>query len=121
MKYLKKKVKKVGKFIKRVNKHPTTKKIANIGKIAQMVKLLNVEKKRVDINYTGVNFSQFNGVGVGGAQCLAMSPVIIQGISGSTRNGNSLKMVSACFDFQISQQSSAINNSICRWYIVWRR
>jgi len=114
----KKIVRKTKKFVKKVNRHPATKAVASVAKIAQMVKLLNVEKKRVDVSYTAQNFSQFNGVGVGGALCLNMQPVIIQGITGSTRNGNSLKIVSACFDFQISQQASAINNSSSRWFII---
>ena len=111
-------IKRTKKFVKKVNRHPVTKGIASIAKIAQMVKLLNVEKKRSDVTYTNQNFGQFNGVGVGGALCLPMTPVILEGVTGSTRNGLSLKLVSACIDIQFSQQSSALNNSLIRWHLI---
>jgi len=114
----KKTFRKVNKVARKVNRHPVTKGIASIAKIANMVRLMNVEKKRVDITYSNINFSQFNGVGVGGYSALAMTPTIIQGVTGSTRNGNSVKIVSACFDFQFTQQSNALNNSNIKWYIV---
>ena len=111
-------IKRTKKFVKKVNRHPVTKGVASIAKIAQAVKLFNVEKKRVDISYSGLNFSQFNGVNIAGYLPLSMQPVIIQGVTGSTRNGNSIKIVSACFDFQFSQQAQALNNSSIRWYII---
>jgi hypothetical protein len=117
----KKTVRKVRKIVKKVNRHPVTKGIASIAKIAQMVKMFNVEKKRVDISVQTANFAQFNGAVVtGGAYCASLTPVIPQGITGSTRNGNSLKLVSACLDIQFLQQSAAINNSNIRWYLVSR-
>jgi len=118
MKRGKRMVRKATKFVKKVNRHPITKGIASVAKIAQMVKLLNVEKKRVDITFSNINFSQFNGVGIAGYSALAITPTIIQGITGSTRNGNSVKLVSACFDFQFTQQANALNNSNIKWYIV---
>ena len=39
-------IKRTKKFVKKVNRHPVTKGVASIAKIAQAVKLFNVEKKR---------------------------------------------------------------------------
>jgi len=111
-------IRKVRKVVRKVNRSKITKGVASIAKIAQAVKLFNVEKKRSDITYSNQNFGQFNNVGVGGALCLAMTPTIIQGISGNTRNGNSLKLVSACLDIQFAQQASALNNSKIRWHLI---
>ena len=37
-------IKRTKKFVKKVNRHPVTKGVASIAKIAQAVKLFNVEK-----------------------------------------------------------------------------
>jgi len=120
MKRVKRGVRKVTKFAKKVNRHPVTKGIANIAKIAQMVKLLNVEKKRVDFNYAGsfLSLGQYNTALATGALATAMTPTISQGITGSTRNGNSIKLVSCCLDLFVSQQANTINAMKLRWFFV---
>jgi len=126
-------VKKAKRFVRRVGKKVLgmAKKryvskgrpnVSNIYKDVMMLKkLINVEKKRVDVSVTTVNFGQFNGVGIGGASCQPITPVIVQGITGSTRNGNSLKLVSACLDIQFAAQLNSINGLNLKWYLINRK
>lgn len=88
--------------------------------VAMLKRALNVEKKRVDVA---------DGVGVplglqatanDGAFKVSLNPPIPQGVTANTRNGNSVKFVSACLDFQVTQQVNAINAFRYRWFIVNR-
>lgn len=94
----------------------------NIMSDVKMLKqLVNVEKKRVDFTQlTTLQFGALNGVGVSGAQCVNVVPVISQGTTNSTRNGNSVKLVSACLDVQFAQQLSCVNDLKLRWVLICR-
>lgn len=86
----------------------------------QAARLLNVEKKRVDVAQgNGVTFAQFAGAGTG-LYASDITPTPAEGITGSTRNGLSLKLVSACMDIQINQSASTINEFRYKWFIVCR-
>jgi len=101
-----------------------TKGGANIKNILSDVKLLkslvNIEKKRVDVTQSLFSIGQFNGVSNSGGTCLNITPIIAQGITGSTRNGNSIKLISGCLDLNILQMASAINQMKIRYQIYVR-
>lgn len=94
----------------------------NIMNDVKMLKhLVNVEKKRKDFTQiTALPVAALNGVGVSGAQCFNISPAIAQGITQGTRNGNSIKLTSACFDIQFAQQTSTVNDLKVKWHIICR-
>lgn len=82
--------------------------------------LMNIEKKRVDVaDGVGVPLG-LQATAADGAFKVDLSPAIPQGVTGNTRNGNSIKFVSACLDFQVSQQVNAINQFRYKWYLVNR-
>lgn len=94
---------------------------SNIAKDVAMLKsLVNVEKKRVDktISVPQV-FGQRNG-SADGFHCNVITPVIPQGLTGSTRNGNSVKLTSGVLDFAIYQQGNTINNLKIKLWILCR-
>jgi len=94
--------------------------IKNIMADVKMLKhLVNTEKKRVDINHVGQGVGQFAGA-VSGNYALSINPTPAQGITGSTRNGLSIKIVSMCMDLQVQQQSGSLNDIKLRYYIVCR-
>lgn len=112
-------VKKVAKkgwnTMRTLNAMQTAGSLAGIG-----MKLMNVEKKRVDVSQgVGVAFALNNGV-TSGAYAVDITPTPAQGVTGSTRNGNSVKIVSACIDLQIKQDALTVNSFKYRWYIVTR-
>ena len=85
------------------------------------MRLMNVEKKRLDVapNQTGTAFALTAGL-ASGAYVSDITPAISQGISGTTRNGNSIKLVSACLDIQVKQQPSCVNQFRYKYFIVCR-
>jgi len=96
---------------------------ANINQIAKDVMMLkhlvNVEKKRFDLGITSnVGVGQLSGAGVSGQFSTVITPFPVEGITGNTRIGNSIKLVSGCLDMQFSQQSVAVNEVKLRWVIV---
>nr|UOF82787.1 capsid protein [Cressdnaviricota sp.] len=129
-------IKKAGRFAKKAKVGKTWKKARGAikkrygrpggrSKLAQDVAMLkaivNVEKKRKDFTQVSVlPVGALNGVGVSGAQCINISPLIAQGVTQGTRNGNSLKLTSACFDIQFAQQTSTVNDLKVRWVIICR-
>jgi hypothetical protein len=94
--------------------------VKNIYKDVMMLKsLVNVEKKRVDFfPALPVSFGQTAGAGLSGAYASNISPVIAQGLTNSTRNGNSLKLVSACVDIQFAQSVNTVNAIKIKYFIV---
>lgn len=114
-------VKKVGAAIKKRYVGKGGVKMGQIYKdVALLKRAINVEKKRVDVaDGTGVPLG-LQATAAEGAFKVEMTPPIAQGITGNTRNGNSLKIVSACLDFQVSQQVNAINAFKYKWYFVCR-
>jgi len=98
---------------------------ANVNQIAKDVMMLkhlvNVEKKRVDRTIsTAVNFAQYATAGVTGAYSAVITPIIAEGVTGQTRNGLSVKLVSACLDIQFGQQANQAANLKIKWYLVMR-
>lgn len=122
-----KKFKKVVKrtATKRYTKGARGKRTLNLKKIGQDVMMLknlvNVEKKRVDLfTATALAVGQLAGAGITGANCTQITPVIAQGITNSTRNGNSVKLTSLYLSMQYAQQANTINDIKLRYYIICR-
>lgn len=86
------------------------------GDAAKLVQLMNVEKKYVDVviasNDTPFSQSEF--------YVSEVAPALAQGITGSSRNGNSVKLVSARMDFQIRGQSASTNELRYKWMLICR-
>lgn len=118
---------KIGKTYKKVrtmakNRYGRQGGRANLAADVAMLKnLVNVEKKRVDL-FTGTALAvgQLAGAGVTGANCTQITPVIAQGITGSTRNGNSVKLNSLYLSMQIAQQANTVNDLKLRYYVICR-
>lgn len=119
-------VRRAGRAVYRAAKKRYVKKggpnVKNIYKDVMMLKgLINVEKKRID--YTSglpASFAEISGAGNSGAAVLNITPVAPQGITNSTRNGNSIKLVSGCLDVQFAQSINATNAIRYRYAIVCR-
>lgn len=96
--------------------------VKNIYNDVMMLKhLVNVEKKRFDVTLnTSTPVAQVSTAGVSGQYSAIITPYPLEGVTGSTRIGNSFKIVSACVDIQFAQQSACINKMRLRWYIVCR-
>lgn len=97
--------------------------VANIYKDVMMLKsLVNVEKKRFDTTSAGpLTIGQTAGVGVSGGVCVNVSPAIAEGITGSTRNGLSFKIVSCCLDMYFNQSVNATNAVKIKWYMIMKK
>ena len=109
--------KKAGKVVKKAAKgRYAPKGKINYAKIAQdaakLVKLMNVEKKYITHTNNAFAFAQTSFAS------FTITPGIAQGITGNTRNGNSLKLVSARADFQIKTQASTVNAFKYKYYII---
>lgn len=78
----------------------------NLYKEVQAIKkMVNAEKKNADtISTTTVNFAEKNGAASGG-NCFDIMPTISQGNTEDQRNGDSLKVCSAVFQFEVSTNS----------------
>jgi len=94
--------------------------VKNIYKDVMMLKsLVNVEKKRIDFSPAlPVSLGATAGAGVTGAYASLISPTIPQGLTGSTRTGNSLKLVSGCLDIQFAQSVNTVNAIKIKYFIV---
>jgi len=94
--------------------------VKNIYKDVMMLKnLVNVEKKRKDVTLTTPSsLGATAGAGVTGAFNADITPAISQGNDNSTRNGNSLKLVSMCVDIQFGQSVNTNNAVRLRYFIV---
>jgi len=127
-KFLKKAVKAGKRFVKkRYNIGGKKKGPLNVGAlaadVAKMAMMINAEKKVYAITAQNV-LGQPVGVGqvsanVTGTSCFDITPLISQGVTAETRNGDSIKLHSAYFQFMVSQQLNGIvGNKACieLWY-----
>lgn len=87
--------------------------VARIAKDAAMiVRTLNAEKKIWAIAAgnslsTGQAVGQVNG-NSSGTRCYDITPLLEQGVTATTRNGDSVKFTSAYFQFMVSQQTANV-------------
>jgi len=96
--------------------------VRNIYKDVMMLKgLVNAEKKRLDVAITTpASFGATAGAGVTGLFAQNITPLIAQGVTGSTRNGLSVKLVSGCLDLQFAQSVNTVNQVRIRYFLVCR-
>lgn len=112
---VKKVAKKAWSVAKTLNSVQTASTLAGIG-----MRLMNIEKKRIDVAQgNGVSFAQFAGAATG-AYAVDITPTISQGVTGNTRNGLSVKLVSCCADIQINQSTNTVSEFRYKWFIVCR-
>ena len=109
-KYAKKVAKKTYKGVKRAVKNRYVRgnrpDYVNVVKdIIYLKSVLNPEKKRWQYNLTDTTVGQCNANG-SAFLCLDVTPSMAQGITSATRNGNSIKLHSADFKFQLQQMSA---------------
>lgn len=83
----------------------------NLGTLASDVmmlkKVINAEKKYFNYNGGGpFDFGQVNGTSSTGAICYDITPLVSQGLGPDGRMGASIKLCSALYQFQITQQSA---------------
>lgn len=82
----------------------------NLGTLASDVmllkKMVNAEKKFFNKLYTKNTVSQAFGATGTGASCTDITPLIDQGLGPDGRTGASVKLCSALYQFQITQQSA---------------
>lgn len=91
------------------NRYVKNKPIQNIRNIVSdvnmMKKMLNVEKKHITIFRKSQPVGQVNGL-ISGLNATDITPIIPQGITAETRNGNSVKLVSSYIQFQFFHQAN---------------
>lgn len=108
---------------KGVKRRYVKKGAANIPNILADLKMLkhlvNVEKKRYDVTFTTQTVAQKAGA-ISGAYMLNITPSPNEGVTGGTRIGLSIKLVSCCIDMKFEQQTNNINNMKLKYYIVCR-
>lgn len=82
----------------------------NYGQMAQDVlmlkKMVNAEKKSYQATFPFASMGQTN-VNATGAVIYDITPLLSQGVGADARTGNSVKLTSALYQFQISHQSNA--------------
>lgn len=117
----KQRVKTVVKAVKKRYVKPEGLNLKQIYSDVALIKgMLNTEKKRIEVAQgAGVSFAQFSGASTG-LYAVDITPVIPQGTTGSTRNGLSVKLCSACMDIQINQSTNTTNEFRYKWFIVCR-
>lgn len=115
-------VKKIGAAAKKRYVKKGGPNVRNIYKDVMMLKgLVNAEKKRLDVNITTpASFGATAGAGVTGLYAVNVTPLISQGVTGSTRNGLSVKLVSGCLDIQFGQSTNTNNQVKIRYFLVCR-
>jgi hypothetical protein len=75
-----------------------------VSDVAKVVKMVNAEKKSIEYGFSTV-VGQVQGSN-SGHYVADVTPLMAQGTDAFTRNGNSVKVVSSFFQFQITQQSA---------------
>jgi len=94
--------------------------IKNIYNDVMMLKhLVNVEKKRYDVTFTTQTVAQ-NAGAISGAYMLNITPSPNEGVTGGTRIGLSIKLVSCCIDLKFAQQANAVNDIKLRYFLICR-
>lgn len=87
----------------------TAKDIAMLAKsIVEIRARLNVEKKHIDRDVITDTFGQVS-VNNAGFRAIDVTPVVAQGVTGTTRIGNSLKLTGMSFPIQFSGMSRTIS------------
>jgi len=86
--------------------------LSDAKKLVNLAKSLNAEKKILSIGSanglaTGQNVGQVSQ-NLSGARCFDLTPLMPQGTGASDRTGNSVKLHSSYYQFQVQQQSSAV-------------
>lgn len=76
--------------------------------VMTLKRLINVEKKYVDVTSIVSSFAQVNGAGEG-SLTLDVTPTIPQGSANGQRNGNSVKITGMYIRAQIRSQANQIN------------
>lgn len=79
--------------------------------VARVVSMVNAEKKYVTYPVASFAVGQvdFNS---SGARQFDVTPLMTQGVDASSRNGNSIKICSSFFQFQVQQQSSTVTTPL---------
>lgn len=93
--------------------------------VANMKMLINVEKKHLHSNVTDqMQFAQSNTLAYtnyGGVYVANVTPQISQGVTASTRTGNSVKATGCCFEFEVVGDSALVNSLAYKIHIVRKR
>lgn len=87
--------------------------------IYNIKRLINVEKKRYDSTLAATSFAQFSGA-LTGAICTTVNPLPAQGLTGSTRTGNSIKLVSYCMDLAFNSSINTSNAVRIKYYLFYK-
>lgn len=75
-------------------------------KVAQLAAMINAEKKRINSSLQTVAFASLNGGTGSGFYAADITPNPAEGLTSATRNGNSIKLTSSYYKFQVRQQSA---------------
>lgn len=76
--------------------------------VAMLKSMLNAEKKQISLGATTGTVSQCFGASGQGYLLADVTPIVSQGVTGTTRNGNSIKIHSMVLKGQLIQQSAAV-------------
>lgn len=86
--------------------------------VATIKRLINPEKFKFDHTVTSpVAFAQYTGASAG-YYASAIYPQPIQGDTGVSRQGNSIKAVSCCIDVKITQDVNTNNDFRFKWMVI---
>lgn len=108
-KYIKKQVRRAGRFLKR--RYYKKGGVFRLYRDVKMLKhIVNSEKKQCESLTTSQLVGQWGGVGtISGHSHVQLNPAIPRGTNHAERVGNSVKLVSAHFKLQVRQQSAVVN------------
>lgn len=76
--------------------------------ISMLKSVINAEKKQISLQNTSATVSQVFGANGQGYWLADVTPAVAQGVTGTTRNGNSIKIHSMVLKGQLIQQSGAV-------------
>ena len=86
--------------------------------VARVVSMVNAEKKYVTYPVASFAVGQLAN-NSSGARQFDVTPLMSQGTDVSSRNGNSIKICSSFFQFQVQQQSSTVTTAIKLRVELW--
>jgi len=93
--------------------------------VAMMKRLINVEKKHHAQHIPDqLQFAQGNTLAYtapGGYYVANVTPQIPQGITATTRNGNSVKATGCCFEFEVTGDTALVNSLGYKIHIVRKK
>lgn len=104
-KYVKKQVRRAGRYAKKryfKGKGYSNPKVSTIARdVLRLKEMINAEKKNVDSAVTTeYDLAQFNGVSTSGYRTLDIMPTVAQGVGEDQRIGDSIKVCSWCLKVQ---------------------